>query len=146
MIWILWEMDVRVVHVHYKKIKDMKIKTKAYLPLPNNTGDIGNGTSIDVEINSYVWISKDNIPNSFSIKRPVQPFIKNNGININPKDVFIIEDFMGNTYFINLSGIDKIKFLYFNNSLWIQNSENQKYLVNIFYLTIGAILAFMSLK
>jgi hypothetical protein len=125
----------------------MKIKTKAYSPLSNNTGDIGNGSSIDVEINSYGWVVKNsNRPNSFSIKRPGQPFIKNNGININPKDVFIIEDFMGNTYFINLSGIDKIKFLYLNNSLWIQNSENQRYLVNIFYLTIGAILAFMSLK
>ncbi len=125
----------------------MKIKTKAYSPLANNSGDIGNGSSIDVEINSYGWTDKNNNrPNSISIKRPGQPFIKKNDLDINSKDVFIIEGFMGHVYHINLTGIDKIKFLYLNNSLWIQNSENQRYLVNIFYLTIGAILAFMSLK
>lgn len=124
-----------------------KIETKAYRPY-NNFGKLDVGHTNDIEISKYGWVylknkdSKDGRLNPINYEYNIASWTLEDKL-LNNNNVFIVKIVStDHKHFLHLKGFNKLKFLYFNKSLWIQKEENIRYIINILFLVLGSYLAY----
>jgi hypothetical protein len=94
------------------------IKTTGYIPLPNNTCDIGNGQSFPIVINKTNWKRESREDKNIISYEPKHGYFHtNNGEKINTNNIFILKEFTHPVH-ISLTGKEKLLFKFWNKELW----------------------------
>lgn len=109
------------------------MKVKTYSPTSNNSGVLEE-TNRYIDIKPRRWISDGKTSHPMKFERIVA---------FENKNVYFLHRFGDDSgthhsgYYISLTFFENQRFLFMQNSHWIQKEENIRYIINILFLLAG---------